>query len=96
MGTLECVEGFVLDEALGLCVPESPSAQAQMSTPFAPRKKDIPVKLRPKNKKVLAPLDGHGSHHEGMPVKKKKKKKVTATSLLADIKEGGADVGTIN
>jgi hypothetical protein len=93
VGTLECPEGYVLNDA-GLCAPDSAITQAQFSAPFAPRKKDIPKKLKPKGKKDLEPLDGHGSHHDGYgPPKKKKKKKVTATSLLAEIKEGRSPCG---
>lgn len=29
-GTLECPEGFVLDDVLKLCVPENPISQAQV------------------------------------------------------------------
>jgi hypothetical protein len=84
VGTLECPEGFILNH-LGLCSPETPQTQAQMSVPFAPRVKDIPKKLRPKDKESLAPLDDHAEHHEGMP-KKKKKKRVTAKGLLEEIR----------
>jgi hypothetical protein len=84
VGTLECPEGFILNH-LGLCSPETPQAQAQMSVPFAPRLKDIPKNLKPKDKESLAPLDGHGSHHEDMP-KKKKKKRVYAKDLLDEIR----------
>ena len=89
VGTLECPEGYVLNDA-GLCEPDSATTQAQFSSPFAPRKKDIPKKLKPKGKKDLEPLEGHGGYP--MP-KKKKKKKVTATSLLAEIKEGRSPCG---
>ena len=85
VGTLECPEGFILNH-LGLCSPDSPTAQAQLSAPFAPRISDIPKKLKPKGKKDLEPLEDHSEHHVGSP--KKKKKKVTAASLLAEIKEG--------
>jgi hypothetical protein len=91
VGTLECPEGFVLNH-LGLCAPDSPTSQAQFNAPFAPRKKDIPKKLKPKGKKDLEPLDDHADQHYGVP-KKKKKKKVTATSLLAEIKEGRSPCG---
>lgn len=90
VGTLECPEGYVLNDA-GLCAPDSPTSQAQLAVPFVPRKEDIPKKLKPKGKNDLAPLDGHGSYHKGMP--KKKKKKVTATLLLAEIKEGRSPCG---
>ncbi|MBD3260358.1 MAG: hypothetical protein GF334_01550 [Candidatus Altiarchaeales archaeon] len=33
MGTLECPEGFVLDERLGLCAPENPTIQASYKKP---------------------------------------------------------------
>ena len=95
VGTLECPEGFVLNN-LGLCSPDSPTAQAQMLQPFAPRKKDIPKKLKPKGKKDLEPLDDHADRHYGMPKKKKKKKKITATQLLAEIQEGKLSVGNIS
>jgi hypothetical protein len=91
VGTLECPEGFILNH-LGLCSPDSPTAQAQMSAPFAPRKKDIPKELKPKGKKDLAPLDDLGTDYKGTP-KKKKKKKVTATQLLAEIQEGKIPCG---
>jgi hypothetical protein len=97
VGTLECPEGFVLDELLGLCTPESPTSQAQFSGPFVPRNKDIPKKLKPKDKKALEPLKDHSdvddkaAHHSGKPMKKKKK--VTATQLLREIKEGGSPCG---
>ncbi len=90
VGTLECPEGYVLNDA-GLCAPDSPTSQAQFNAPFVPRKKDIPKKLKPKGKKDLEPLEGHGGYHSP---KKKKKKKVTATSLLAEIKEGRSPCGT--
>ncbi len=92
VGTLECPEGFVLND-MGLCTPESPTAQAQFSGPFVPRAKDIPKKLKPKGKKDLEPIKDHSEHHEGMP-KKKKKKKITATSLLAEIREGRSPCGS--
>ena len=52
-GTLECPEGYVLDEALGMCVPENPTSQA--SSPSSGdnfvRPEDMPAHLRPKKPK---------------------------------------------
>jgi starvation-inducible DNA-binding protein len=86
VGTLECPEGFVLDENMGLCVPESPTAQAR-EIPFAPRIKDIPKKNRPKDKKALEPIKDHaGGLNPKGKYKKKWKKNITATELLGQIK----------
>lgn len=92
VGTLECPEGFVLDEVLGLCKPESPTAQAK-TIPFAPRMKDIPKSVRPKDKKDLEPLKDHSNKNGDLYMGKKyTRKRTTATELLGQIKGTAASI----
>ena len=51
VGTLECPEGFVLDERLSLCVPDSPTSQASDGPEFTVKLSDVPEELRSKKKK---------------------------------------------
>jgi hypothetical protein len=53
-GTLECPEGYVLDEALDMCVPENPTTQASSSGDNFVRPQDMPAHLRPKKPKKKA------------------------------------------
>ena len=52
-GTLECPDGYVLDENLSMCVPEDPMAQASSGNNFV-RLEDVPSHLRPKVPKKKA------------------------------------------
>jgi hypothetical protein len=59
MGTLECPEGYVLDEELNMCVPENPLqadvSELESGAPFKPNAKmercitDVKTRLRKKN-----------------------------------------------
>lgn len=54
-GTLECPLGFVLDERLGLCVPEDILSQAQQFKPDAKTERcvqDVKANLRKRNPKM--------------------------------------------
>lgn len=57
VGTLECPDGYVLDESLGMCVPEGALVQAgESAAPFKPSGKmerciqDVKTRLRKSNK----------------------------------------------
>ncbi len=52
VGTLECPDGWVLDEALNMCKPENPiDVSSHGVTDFTGRLSDIPKGLRPKKVK---------------------------------------------
>ena len=55
-------------------------SQASIAIPFAPRIKDIPENIRPKDKKVLEPIQDFAKA-------KKKRKKIYAIDLLREIRQ---------